>query len=243
MNFTIKKFSIKTSTKGFTLVEMLVASGIFAGIVVMAIGALFQAQRLNTRVQQTQIILDGANLSMETIVRDIRYGYYYHCADGFSTTTIQAQEFHRRRSCPLDLTMLNVNSFVGKALIFHPVNMVNDTDRVAYYIEERNGNSRIMKATCEGTDPGDVSKCLWNQSSEQITGDDTYIESLSFFVTGANSSVATDGTNYQGAGAPTGDDIQPIITILVSGRTKPGDGTATVPFHLQFSTVARALDN
>lgn len=232
-------------TQGFTLVEMLVASAIFAGVVVMAVGALFQAQSLNTRVQQTQIILDGANLSMETMVRDIRYGYYYHCADSFSTSTIQAQEFHHRRSCPLDISMSNPSSFVGRAIIFRPVSMANDTDRVAYFLETKGLNSRIMKATCEGTDPGDPSKCVWNPNTEQITGDDTYIESISFFVTGANSSVAGDGTNYAGPlpGVPIGDDLQPIITILVNGRTRPGDGTAGVPFHLQFSTVSRTLDN
>jgi prepilin-type N-terminal cleavage/methylation domain-containing protein len=231
-------FKNSIDMKGFTLVEMLVSSSIFASLVIMATGALFSAQALNTRVQQTQIILDGVNVSMETMVRDIRYGYNYHCTQSFSTTTPPANN-ELRRSCPLEVDVAsNPTAFAGKALIFHPVGVVDDTARVAYFIKTTGENSSIQKATCNPNPPG---PCVWASSVEQITGDDAYIDNLSFFVTGANSSVAGDGTNY--GVIPPSDDTQPLITILVGGKTKPSDRSRTVPFSVQHSVISRTIDN
>lgn len=228
-------FTNSIQTKGFTLVEMLVSSAIFASLVVMATGALFSAQSLNTKVQQTQIILDGVNLSMETMIRDIRYGYNYHCAQTFSTSSPPAN-FDLRRSCGLEIDGSNPTAFAGKALIFHPVGIADDTARVAYFIKTSGSNSSIQKATCNPNPPG---PCVWDDEVAQITGDDAYIDNLSFFVVGANSSIGSDGTNF----GNTADDMQPLVTVLAGGKTKPSDATLPVPFHVQYSSVSRSIDN
>lgn len=230
MNTFIRTLLQKKS-KGFTLVELLVASTIFSMVVVTATGALFQAQHLNTRVQQQQIILDGVNLSMESMVRDIRYGFYYHCEKAaFSTSTAN---LGLRDNCPL---ALDGSLPYGQALVFHPVGMPNDADRVAYYVKQTQFTSSIYKATCIVTGgPG----CVWNAADEQITGDDVYIDRLAFFVVGANAGT-NDGTNLGGST----DTLQPMATIIISGRTKPNNRNfAPVFFHIEHSTVSRVLDN
>ena len=225
---------MKNNTQGFTLVELLVTATIFSFIVITATGALFQAVHLNTRVQQQQVVLDGVNLSMESMVRDIRYGYYYHCETvSFSTTTPPAN-FDLRTGCPLQLDGTLPR---GQAIIFHPVGMSNDGDRVAYYVQKIGFmQSSIFKATC--TVLVGLS-CTWNPDVEQVTGDDVYVDTLSFFLTGANSAT-NDGTNLGGVT----DTLQPLIMIAIRGRTRPDRvGQTAVFFSIQHSVVSRVLDN
>lgn len=222
---------LQKRSRGFTLVELLVASTIFSMVVVTATGALFQAQHLNTRVQQQQIILDGVNLSMESMIRDIRYGAYYHCEKvAFATTTANLD---LRDNCPL---ALDGSLPYGQALIFHPVGMPNDGDRVAYYVKQTQFTSSVFKATCVVmVGPA----CTWNAAEEQVTGDDVYIDRLAFFVVGANAGT-NDGTNLGGSI----DTLQPMVTIIISGRTKPSNRSfAPVFFHIEHSAVSRVLDN
>lgn len=229
-----KKNKLEVFTQGFTLIELLVAATIFSFIVITATGALFQAQHLSARVQQQQMVLDGVNLSMESMVRDIRYGYYYHCTTGSFSTTTPPANFDLRTNCPL---ALDGTLPKGQAIIFHPVSMSNDGDRVAYYLASTTPlTSSIFKATCTviiGV------TCTWASDVEQITGDDVYVDTLSFFSVGANSAT-NDGTNLGGST----DSIQPLLTILISGKTKPNKKRdVSVFFNIQHSVVSRVLDN
>ncbi len=78
------KFSFSTVKKieGYSLVEILVVLGLFSSIATLSLGALFNAQAVNARLQETQAILDNINLSMQTVTRDIRFG-----SDFYGTTT------------------------------------------------------------------------------------------------------------------------------------------------------------
>jgi prepilin-type N-terminal cleavage/methylation domain-containing protein len=222
-----KKYHTLTA-KGFTLVELLVASTIFSFVVIVATGALFSAQELNTRLQQTQIILDGVNLSMETMMRDIRYGYYYHCATAYDEIGSSL-----RKSCPYDATGIVPG---GQALVFHPADALNDSTRVAYFASTTsNGTTAIYKATCGGgTNP-----CTWQPATEQITADDVNINKLSFFVVGANTAIGDPVVDD----SSTSDTLQPFITVIVSGTTKPSGKARPVTFRVQESAVSRIFDN
>jgi prepilin-type N-terminal cleavage/methylation domain-containing protein len=233
MKYIFLQKNKKKCIRGFTLVELLVTATIFSFIVITATGALFQAQHLNTRVQNQQIVLDGVNLSMENMVRDIRYGFYYHCSTSAFATSTPPASFDLRNNCPLTL---DGSLPKGRTIIFHPVSMSNDGDRVAYYIKRSETNSMIYKATCSVVSGVN---CTWQDEEEQITGDDVYVDNLSFFTVGVNSST-NDGTNL----AAVTDTLQPMVTIIVRGRTKPTKiGEVPVFFSLQHSVVSRVLDN
>ena len=231
--YNIIQTNKKNHLQGFTLVELLVTATIFSFIVITATGALFQAEHLNTRVQQQQIVLDGVNLSMESMVRDIRYGIYYHCSTSSFSTSTPPVNFDLRNNCPLTL---DGSSPKGQVIIFHPVGMTNDADRVAYYVKQVGMQSSIYKATrvvVLGV------TCTWQNEEEQITGDDVYVDGLSFFTTGVNSA-SNDGTNI----GVTTDNIQPLVTIVIRGKTKPmKTSDVSVFFSVQHSVVSRVLDN
>lgn len=205
-------FEIKVNKKikGFTLVELLVVISLFTTVMMVALGALFSAQAVNTKLQQTQVILDGVNLAMEEMVRDMRYGTVIYC------TSSLPQFVPDRQSCPYP----NGNT----VLIFKPASALtsnNSTnDRVAYFLS--NG-SIYRQSFPEGVASNPV----------QITTTDVSIESIKFYVKGAEST--TSGTP---------DYLQPVITFSIFGITKPTQPHIDpVRFSTQTTVSSRKLDN
>lgn len=113
--------------RGFTLVELMVTMAIFTGVVTIATGALFSAQAINVRLQQTQIILDEASVASELMVRDIRYGTVFYCTNSEPGPTAQIS----RLSCPIGGTVL---FFRPAVILSGSTNQAND--RVAYYVKD-----------------------------------------------------------------------------------------------------------
>lgn len=203
--------------QGFTLIELMVTMAIFISVMTIAVGALFSAQVVNTRLEQTQAILDGVNLATEVIVRDIRYGSNFYC-----DTSIPFPMTAVRKGC--------IYPAVGNVLIFRPTlslaGSTNETlDRVAYYLS--NGVLYKDEYPYGGT-----------TRTYQITSTDVNIQTLAFYATGLNST--TGSSDY----ASLSDYNQPLITMVISGVTIPTKKTVQpVTFSVQTSGSSRALDN
>lgn len=206
-----------TSIRGFTLVELMVTMAIFITVITIATGALFSAQAVNVRLQQTQVILDEVNLVMEMMVRDIRYGATFYC-----DTSVPSSAPLTRRSCQYP------NG--GTVLIFRPVTILSGStdqlkDRVAYYVE----NSVLYKREYPF---GQASRTF------QLTSADIKISKLSFYAIGVQS---VSGTNDYTAQS---DMDQPLMTVVVSGTTVPQKaGVSPVTFRIQSSASSRGIDN
>lgn len=207
----------KKSVRGFTLVELLVSLALFTSVITVAVGALFSAQAINARLEQKQIVLDGVNLSLETIARDIRYGSVFYC-DNTTPVVLSLN----RQDCPSNP---NGNGG-GKVIIFKPVIKLNNSDnysldRVAYYLD----NGVIYK--------DEYPHSVTPNKGIRMTTPDVKIDTLNFFVTGAES--------FQTAKS---DSNQPLITILISGQTIPRDNKIKPEkFTVQTSVSSRRLDN
>ncbi len=82
--------SILNSERGFTIIELLVAMGIFVIVISIAIGGFVQA--LRTERQTTALINANNNMSLvlEQMMREIRTGYNF-CASGLSQPCDQSQ--------------------------------------------------------------------------------------------------------------------------------------------------------
>lgn len=70
---------------GFTLVEMLVAFGIFAVIMVVATGSLISLIEANHKAQAQKTVVNNLHFAMENMSRNIRTGTAYHCGFGVIT--------------------------------------------------------------------------------------------------------------------------------------------------------------
>ena len=207
----------RNTIRGFTLIELLVTMALFTFVITIATGALYSAQAINTRLQQTQTILDGVNLATEVVVRDIRFGASFYC-----DTSIPMPIPSIRKGCPYPTG--------GSVLIFRPILPLVGTndrrfDRVAYYLSEG------MLYKDEFPFGGAV-------RTYQITSSDVNVERLSFYAAGVNTT--TGLMDYVSAS----DYSQPVITMILSGVTVPKKASSRpVEFSVQTSAVSRALDN
>lgn len=159
----MKNLNLKKINRGFTLIELMVSATIFSLILIIATGALFSTQAINSRIGQTQLILDGVNLSLDVMGRDIRYGSRFYC----STSVFNGSITYSRGDC----------SQGGQYISFRPaVKLSGSTDssydRVVYYVY----NQKIYK-----------NEYPYNGTPRifQITPDDVSVKSLNLKVIGA----------------------------------------------------------
>jgi prepilin-type N-terminal cleavage/methylation domain-containing protein len=204
-----------SSIRGFTLVELLVVLGLFSSIATLALGALFNAQSVNARLQETQAILDNINLSSQTITRDIRFGSDFYCAQSLPIPALVPTV---RKNCIFGTPP-------GTVLIFKASDAEGDLDRVAYYVS----NGVLYK---------NVYQYLATTTVLQMTSDDVNITSITFNVSGAQTST---GSNDD---ANEVDYQQPLIKMLISGVTRPAKAsTPPASFDLETVVSAREIDN
>ena len=113
----------------------------------------------------------------------------------------------------------------GTLLIFQPSDAANSLDRVTYSI----ANGILYKNEYRTGFPVEIL---------QMTAGDVVIESMTYYVDGANTS---NGSNDEGG---LSDYKQPLITILISGRSiSLSSARKPVTFNIQTSVSARELDN
>lgn len=206
---------IEEISKGFTLVELLVVLGLFSGIATLSLGALFNAQSVNARLQETQAILDNINLSSQTITRDIRFGSDFYCTQSLPAPALVPTV---RKNCVFGTTP-------GSVLIFRASDAENELDRVAYYV----ANGVLYK---------NIYQYLATTTVLQMTSDDVNVSSVTFNVSGAQTSTGVNdelnAIDYQ----------QPLIRILISGVTRPAKAsTPPASFDMETSVSPREIDN
>jgi prepilin-type N-terminal cleavage/methylation domain-containing protein len=152
----MKEFK-KQTNKGFTLVELMVASSVFAVIMVVSVGALIVTLNTAKRAKALRMTMDNVNFAMESMSKSLRMGTNYTCV---SSGTIDVSSDPLPRDC-------NNGSFIS----FIPQNK-DHTYRVGYQlingILNRYDNSSIpvpiisndvkldtLNFTVKGSDPND----------------------------------------------------------------------------------------
>jgi type II secretory pathway pseudopilin PulG len=75
-------FNKNKRIKGFTLVELLVASAVFMSVMVIAVGSLVSIISQNKRAESIKSIIDNITVAVDSISRGMRNGMDYKCLDG-----------------------------------------------------------------------------------------------------------------------------------------------------------------
>lgn len=87
MNSRYSKLNIQHSTyRGFTLVEMIVAIGLFTIVLFIASSAFLSVLDADRKSRATRIAMDNLNLSLEDMARRIKTGTSYYCGGTTSST-------------------------------------------------------------------------------------------------------------------------------------------------------------
>lgn len=76
--------------RGYTLIELMVAVGLFALIMTLASGAYLVMIGINRQTQNITAGINDLSFALETMTRNIRLGYGYTCPTGTNDCTIDA---------------------------------------------------------------------------------------------------------------------------------------------------------
>ncbi len=162
LNWRIKN---KISNAAFTLVELLVALGLFAVAMTVAVGAVLSVVDANAKAQATQSVMNNLNIAIDGMLRSVRMGTFYTCG---SNTNL----FNPGRDCSsLPSTKIAFKNYEGNFQ--------------AYYL---NGK-QIYRILCDT--PSYVSDPL-HCSNLPITAPDISIDRFDIYVNGAEYTYPND---------------------------------------------------
>lgn len=132
----------RAATKGFTIVEVMIATGLFTVAIILGVGALLSANDVNDRTSGSRAVVDSLSFAMEDMTRNLRLGSAYECFTSLSQPVTGSP-----RDC--------ANS--GK-IAFEAVEGDSGTvgDQVVYMIDTSAGTDRavLKKSTTGGSSPG-----------------------------------------------------------------------------------------
>ncbi|MDO8564419.1 MAG: type II secretion system protein [bacterium] len=77
-----QKSRVKSCASGFTVIEMLVAVGIFSIIMVVTVGSFLTILQANYKAQSLKTVLNNLHFALENMSRNLRTGSVYHCDVG-----------------------------------------------------------------------------------------------------------------------------------------------------------------
>jgi prepilin-type N-terminal cleavage/methylation domain-containing protein len=147
------------STKGFTLIEMMVAVSIFAIVMLVATGALLSIVDANRKAQSQQTAFSNLDFALESMSRAIRVGTTFRCITG-SYTNANVDQAH---DCNGGGSAFAFEPFAGSPL--------SSNDQVVY----RLNGTQIERSTTGGA----------SNSFIPITSPEIYVEGLTFYVRGS----------------------------------------------------------
>lgn len=150
----------KQKDRGFTLVEMLVAIGLFTLITSISLGAILSIFDANRRSRSAKTVVDNLNFSIENMVRTVRFGNDYHGFGG----GCDDDDLEDPQDCSIGGDGLAVQ-FEGDTVVYR---FCEDTNDIRW--------STDGESDCDDND------------MSPITSSDTVIEAAKFYVFGTNTS-------------------------------------------------------
>ena len=155
-------------SKGFTLVEIMVAVSIFAIVAVVAVAALLTANRINRKAQATKLVMDNLNFAMDSILFKLKKGSGYYCFTDGEQPDESPIPYDGTKNCPEEPGNANDG---GSAIA---TTYVSEDQQFFYRLNETDGRGEIQFAT-----PGN--------NFVAITSPAIDIDRLKFYVDGAGS--------------------------------------------------------
>ncbi len=201
--------------RGFTLVEVLVATAIFVVVMLVAITALLASQRSAKQGQAIRSALDNIQFTLESITRSGRLGTQYTCIPS-GATYVNISGGQDCATAPLSVT-----SGVGFAFaLYDPI--LTTTDGYAFYLGTKTGGG------------GAIFRCVVRNGT-----------SITFGSTGGCVAVTSPDIDVMAfttvvEGADMSDGIQPSVKIIIEGKAIVS-GVQT-PFFIQTLVSQRQFE-
>lgn len=97
---------------GFTLIEIMVALGLFTIVITISLGSILSIFDANRRAQSSKTIVDNLNYTIESLARTVRFGSNYHCDHNNSNSNL-----NQPQNCPNGDERLAV-TFEGSVIVY-----------------------------------------------------------------------------------------------------------------------------
>lgn len=160
---------------GFTLIEMIVAMGVFTICMVLIVGALISMNNASRKERAIRVAMDNVGAAMDSMSRNIRMGSQFHCGCGITgnpSTPGDTTFPDGIRNCTSDSGGLGDSclAFEGQE------GSIATTDQIVYKLL----NGQVWRSTQSGA----------ANTYLAMTSPEIIINKLTFFVDGADA-----GTN------------------------------------------------
>lgn len=148
----------RRAERGFTLIEMIVAVGLFSVVMLVCTVTLLALVGANRKAHALQSVMNNFSIALDGMVRSIRMGSEYHCGTGEITTP---------QSCDLGDTKIAFRPYCEGSC--DPLNRW-------VYVYDNNGTFCGQGRLCKSEDSG--------ASYHAVTADDIDIDNFKFYVVG-----------------------------------------------------------
>lgn len=212
---------------GFTLIEVMVSVTLFLIVMMIALGAVLAIVDGNKKTQAINSVSNNLNSAIESMVRDIKTGYAYTCAD-LDVPEIGADALlYSKNAGTCDKDEENVTSYISF------ISTISGDKRwVKYYFDNTTDPNRgvIYKKFCPASKttcaPGDYGDAI------AITSPDINVQNLEFRIRRPETATAALSPNDAG---------QPSVFILLKG-TAFINQTKVSDFSMQTFVSQRVLN-
>lgn len=69
----------EATTRGFTLIEMIVSMSIFIVTILIIVGALISLENASRKARTVRVVTDNMSAALDSMSRNVRMGTYLHC--------------------------------------------------------------------------------------------------------------------------------------------------------------------
>ncbi|MEN9524000.1 MAG: hypothetical protein RL536_69 [Candidatus Parcubacteria bacterium] len=163
-------------SQAFTLVEMIVALGIFSIVAVVALGALVKIISANHKAQTLQASITNLNFALDAMSREMRVGNTYYCHDGNGAVNNNGNNNFTSNPCTGSQTR-GGNQSTLIAFNSSEVDSTNSCNLIYAYLFDYQSSSGIKLKKYQQTDCYDII------SNADFTTDDTNILDPSVTIT------------------------------------------------------------
>lgn len=204
------------SSRGFTLIEMIVSLALFSVVITVSVGALLVLVSTNEDLQGEQSVMTNLSFALDSMTREIRTGTGYYCVSASSQTGIfNNDNLDDLNDSIQDCANGSNANFHGVSFIEAGDSITEGADRILYFYD------RIQ---------GQLYRRVGSGGAESIVSSGIFIKNANFFVTGGPS---VD---------PSGDTVQPAVTIHLEAVDKNDPSSDQKSFFVQTTVTQRTLD-
>ncbi len=158
---TVRSIALKTS-KGFTLIEILVAMALFSVIAVMTVSAYLAIVAANAEAQASATASNSLSFAIESMTRSIRTGTAYSCGavPNAGNCTAGGSAFTFTDESGQTVTYSLSGAQIKRQVAGNPADIVSDTSititALLFYVDGVGADSKqpIVRIAISGTIPG-----------------------------------------------------------------------------------------